>query len=91
MPKNPTQHTGVITQEAGAETMLYHLDDTTVHVLNETARTIWELCDGQHTPADIVQSLRNTFEVPPGFDLEDSVRHILAQLSGLGLLQDDLP
>ncbi|MCG3209549.1 MAG: hypothetical protein FOGNACKC_03176 [Anaerolineae bacterium] len=88
MIQHPIQKPDIISQEAGDETILYRVESQTIHVLNPTARHIWELCDGRHTPADIARSLRAAFDgVSPEFDLEASVRHTLAELAEKQLLQ----
>lgn len=50
-------------QEAGGEGWtVYEPETDSLHVLNDTARAIWELCDGQTTPeemADAVAQLTN--------------------------------
>ncbi len=44
-----------------SETMLYDPQTETIHVLNPSAELIWELCDGEHTPADIAQAIREQY------------------------------
>lgn len=50
-------------QEAGGEGWtVYEPETDSLHVLNDSARAIWELCDGQTTPeemADAVAQLTN--------------------------------
>ncbi len=39
------------------EMVLYDSAHQRVHILNPTAAFIWQLCDGDHTPAAIVDTL----------------------------------
>jgi hypothetical protein len=84
---NPIRHPDILLQEAGEETLLYSPEGRAVHVLNLTARAIWERCDGQHSIGDIVQELRASYAVPPEYDVEGDVRRTLEVFAEKGLLQ----
>jgi hypothetical protein len=58
-----------------------------VHALNPTARLIWDLCDGNHTLADIEAALRDAFEVPAGTDLTTDILRTLEVFQRKGLLR----
>jgi len=58
----------------------------TVHVLNPAALVVWELCDGQHTPAEIEAALRARFAGTEGQDLSGDVQATLARYQAEGLL-----
>jgi len=60
----------------------------TIHSLNTTAAYIWILCDGQHTVADIVDSIRNNFSQFES-DPEQEVIRIIEQFRELNLLTDN--
>ena len=55
------------------------------HVLNPTARAIWELCDGTTTLDELVDAICKVFSVPHGVALRD-VAAVLAQFEGAGLV-----
>jgi PqqD family protein of HPr-rel-A system len=82
------QAASVILKEMGGETILYDSRNQAVHVLNPTARLIWELCDGDHTEQAIEQVLKSHFAVPEGHDVGQDVQRTLALFSAQGLLQD---
>ena len=84
---NPTRKPDILLQEAGEETLLYSPEGRAVHVLNPTARLIWERCDGQHSIGDITQALREHFAVAPEHDVEGDVRRTLEVFAKKGLLQ----
>ena len=57
-----------------------------VHQLNQTARFIWELCDGQSTTRDIADRLVEAFDVDPA-GAEAAVTATLREFERLGLLE----
>ena len=85
---NPIRNPDILRQEACKETLLYSPAGRAVHVLNPTARTIWEQCDGQHSIGDIAQALREQFATAPEHDLEGDVRRTLQAFAEKGLLQE---
>jgi len=72
-------------RDLGDEYLFYDRDHDRIHVLNETAREIFLLCDGRHTEEEIVAILAERFEVD-----EDSARldarALLGSLVELGLV-----
>lgn len=72
--------------EMGNEWLLYSPDQKAVHVLNRTARLIWDLCDGQHPLDQIVQSVREQFSVPQQVDLARDVRQTVDQFASKQLV-----
>jgi hypothetical protein len=54
--------------------------------LNRSARAIWELCDGQHTPLEISQELSRALDCPDDELLAD-VEAAIRQLRELGLVE----
>ena len=75
----------VLQRNLGAETFLYTNEMGAVHVLNGTARLIWDLCDGRHTLADIEQAVRAQFAVGENYDLYPDIRRAIAALLEKGL------
>jgi len=78
----------IIAQESGNETMLYSPESEVMLILNPTAKRIWDLCDGEHTPADIVQTLQASFANSPESDISADVEETLRLFSEHGLLQE---
>jgi hypothetical protein len=44
------------------ELLLYHLNETKILYCNQTASLIWQLCDGQHTVADITMLISDAVQ-----------------------------
>jgi len=96
LPEYPRQLPGLVVEQAGPETLLYHAaghsegeanQGGAIHALNPTARLIWDLCDGLHTVAEIEAALRAAFEVPAEADLQGDVRGTLQEFQRKRLLQ----
>ena len=83
---NPIHNSDILLQEAGEETLLYSPEGRAVHVLNPTARFVWDRCDGQHSVGDLAQALREQFGVAPVHDVEGDVRRTLGTFAEKGLL-----
>jgi hypothetical protein len=54
---NPTQTFGLEIRKAGSEVLVHHAAGGQVHVLNEVAGRILELCDGTRSEAQIVETI----------------------------------
>lgn len=74
------QNPRIIAQNAGDELVLYNADTRHIHILNDTARFIWDLCDGHHSPADIEHLLRANFDLTPGFDALNDIKETIDAL-----------
>lgn len=79
---------GVIEQDIGNEVVLRNSDEKTIHVLNTTAKIIWELCDGEHTVEDIEHKLRERFSIPDNVNVLDDILNTLNALSEKGMLEE---
>ena len=82
----PTHRPGIIAKNIGDETLLYSAEEEAIHVLNATAKLVWELCDGEHTAADMERAIRASFSVPDEQDVGRDVRQTLDILTDKGLL-----
>lgn len=83
----PIRQPEVLCQEMGDEVVLYPLDGEAVHVLNRTALAILELCDGEHSYAQIEQAIRLRFVIrDPQADIAADVSNALQQLLEKGLV-----
>lgn len=85
---NPKQADGVFRQELDAEAVLYHAATGKVHILNKTAERIWELCDGQHSVAEMETDLRARFQIAPDTTVDKDIKATLAQFAADGLLAE---
>jgi hypothetical protein len=75
------------------ETLVYDLQSHRAHCLNRTVDSVWHLCDGRRSVADIARALRPASPAPPDSDV---VLFALGQLREADLLVDtvdeaDLP
>lgn len=83
----PVRKSGIIVQDMGEETLLYSAEGKAIHVLNPTAKRIWELCDGEHTSEDMAQALRASFAIAAEHDVMGDIRKTLEVFADKGLLQ----
>ena len=83
----PIRKKDVIVQTLGHETFLCNAGWKAVHVLNSTAKLIWELCDGSHTLKDMEQAIRTNFSVARGRDVSGDIQKILEVFSNKELLE----
>ncbi len=70
-----------------AETMLFDPETEALHILNPTARLIWELCDGEHTTEDIVAAIKAQYTDTKDRDVLSEVQETLSTFTTQGLLQ----
>jgi hypothetical protein len=62
---NPkTRDKNLVVQEMENEILLYDLVTNKAFCLNQTSAQIWQLCDGKHTVAEIVESLSGKLNEP---------------------------
>ena len=71
------------------ETMLYDPQTEALHILNPTARLIWELCDGEHTVEDMAAALKAQFTGVEGKDISGEIQTTLDTFTAQGLLRPD--
>ncbi|MDN3514522.1 MAG: PqqD family peptide modification chaperone [Candidatus Brocadia sp.] len=88
--QKPVRKQGIIIQEIGHETLLYDAQGKTVHVLNPTAKLIWQLCDGAHTAEDMEQTIRSKFSVASDHDVSADIQRTLAVFVDKGVLAKKL-
>jgi hypothetical protein len=82
---NPTRIANVEIRKAESDVLVHDLTQNKVHVLNEIAGYIFELCDGTHSRTTIAQSICDA----TGADLlvvSHDVEKILLQFKNLHLL-----
>ena len=73
--------------ELGGESVLYHDDLETVHVLNASGTAVWNMLDGSMSVAGIADTLSEAFSVDRRTMLQD-VLMIVRKLGEQGLLED---
>lgn len=78
----------ITTRLIGDEAFLMNLDTRDTYVLNDTAARVWALIDGGRTAADIAAALRSKYDVDDA-ECADSVRRLLGDLAGAGLILND--
>ena len=83
----PLQASDLLASELEGELVLFNSAEEVVHVLNPTAKLVWDLCDGQHTTDDIAQALRAHYAIPPDRDVLADVTETLGVFSAKGLLR----
>lgn len=66
---------------------VYLAEDDSLHVLNESARAIWELCDGETTPEEMGQAVSDL----AGTDMSEALGTVtiaLESLAARGLIEN---
>jgi Coenzyme PQQ synthesis protein D (PqqD) len=67
--------------------VLLHLErNDWCYTLTPLGGLVWEYCDGDHAPEDIVRRIEAIPDVSPDSDLLGKVEELLRTLEGLGLL-----
>lgn len=81
------QHRGELVQSAGTDGWtVYEPETDSLHVLNASAKAIWELCDGKTTAEEMASAISEL----TGLGLEESeadVASTLETLEQLGLIE----
>lgn len=74
-------------KQVGAELMIYDSANKVIHVLNTAAATIFQLCDGSHTPEEIAKALEETFDDVERVQAYEDVKRTLEVLEAKQLLE----
>lgn len=88
--KRPLRSPGVWLRQARGENVIYDPTTGSVHLLNETAQAIWDLCDGDTTVAEMVDAICTLTAMHRDVVVED-VDRILTQFGAAGLLTWRVP
>lgn len=75
-------------QRDGEQTAVYNPDTEELHLLNVSARAIWELCDGDTAPREMAEAISELTGLTPGLAWTD-VTSTLDRLAELGLIDTD--
>ncbi len=82
---SPQKKAGVVAQQVLEEMVLYDGNTEMGYSLNASARSIWDLCDGQRTITVICDEIAKALQVESGL-LHDDVKMTIGELVSLGLL-----
>jgi hypothetical protein len=83
----PKQKAGYRMEMIEDELLLYHLDETRILYLNQTASLIWRLCDGQRTVGEITTLLGEAYPESAG-TIADDVQKTLQQFLEFGAINN---
>ena len=83
--QRPLRRQGVIASRAGNRTVLRGPDGAELCELNDTARALWELCDGETSAEEIIDAVCAIHDAP-GSALADDVYRALAAFVEVGAL-----
>ncbi|CAN5206660.1 hypothetical protein BH20ACT24_BH20ACT24_02870 [soil metagenome] len=81
----PSRSPEVWLRQAGRENVLYHPSNESVHLLNNTALAIWDLCDGETSPKEMIDAICQVSSLPREVVAED-VRRILSDFEKANLI-----
>jgi hypothetical protein len=81
----PLRRPDVWLRRAGEENAAFDPDNGSVHIMNETALAIWELCDGKTQPEEMVEAIVELCGLHPDIVTED-VSRILAVFDEANLI-----
>ncbi len=84
--QRPARREGVWLRARGEENAVFDPATGGLHLLNETARAIWELCDGQTTTQEMVAAICELSGLHPDVVTED-VQRTLTEFEQLGILR----
>jgi hypothetical protein len=73
----------------GTELLLYDSKSDQVHILNETAMQIWQLCDGRHDEGEIAAELKRRYPDVGGELLEKDTNQVIEDFLAKGLVTLD--
>jgi PqqD family protein of HPr-rel-A system len=87
----PTRKPDVWLRQSDTENAIYDPTTGEVHLLNATAVAIWTLCDGQTTPAEMIQAVCDLSGLPEDVAGEDVMRALHGfEQAGILTWSDDL-
>jgi PqqD family protein of HPr-rel-A system len=81
----PMRRPGVWLRQAGEENAVYDPLSETLHLLNDTALAIWQLCDGETSPEEMVRAICELFGTPEDVVRKD-VNRILLEFEAAGIV-----
>lgn len=82
----PSHIDGVREYKLGDELLLYAPDSKDAHVLNTSAMAIWQLCDGNRTVAEIIETVAEWLDQSTD-ELRNDINKGFIELNKNGLLE----
>jgi pyrroloquinoline quinone biosynthesis protein D len=82
----PRQVPGILQRDLGTEYVFYDAGGERFHVLNETAREIYLMCDGSRTVHDIARALTTTRDIDLATATRDA-QEAIDEMARIGLLR----
>ena len=82
----PLRRQGVRVDTTGDKPMLYDPVRDELHVLNDTALALWELCDGTTTPQEMINGICLLFTAVRDM-VEEDVARALHEFTRAGLIE----
>ena len=77
---------GYLLERIDGEATVYHPTLTTAVYLNDTGALIWELCDGDRTVSDIIETLGQHYPESRA-QIETDVKELVRQLTERGIAE----
>lgn len=84
----PTRRGELVQSETSEGWTIYEPDSDSLHVLNDSARAIWELCDGTTSSKEMAEAISLLTGIDVGQANAD-VEAALTNLSSIGLVAMD--
>ncbi len=81
----PLRKEGLFLRQAKGENAVYDPESGKVHLLNATAWAIWDLCDGDTDPEEMIDAICEISRMHRDLVSED-VRRVLKEFDEAGLL-----
>lgn len=81
----PRRRDGVLVRQSRGENAVFDHQTGALHFLNETAMAIWQLCDGNTRPEEMVAAIGEISRMHPEI-IEEDVRRILGEFDRANLL-----
>ena len=79
VPSRPVRRGDVWVRREGSETAVFDPDTGQLHMLNASALAIWEACDGETTPDEIISALIELTELA----VEQATAHVTKTVEDL--------
>lgn len=90
LQSHPQRKEQVIAQKASKDFLLFNMDDGNYYSLNDVGCRIWQLCDGSHSVAQIIDTLAAEYDVSAEV-LSQDVMEILENFRSGSLIGESTP
>ena len=85
----PLHKSNLLLKDLGDEFLIYSVEHKELHVINPTARVIWDLCDGEHSISDMEKVLLANYAVPADSDIITDINTAINAFQQKGLLESE--